>query len=52
MDHVAMEERRVLEPRQEAPEQSAATPSTQEGVLLNVVARGKTSVVLSEPGAA
>jgi hypothetical protein len=45
----ATEERRVPEPRQEAPEQSVATPSTQEGVLPDAVARGKTLMVLSEP---
>jgi hypothetical protein len=33
MDHVATEERRVPEPRQEAPEQAVATLSTQEGVV-------------------
>jgi hypothetical protein len=49
-EHVPPEERRVLEPRQEAPEQSAAMPSTQEGVLPNAAAQGKTPVVLSKPG--
>jgi hypothetical protein len=48
VDHTATEERRVPEPEQESPEQSAATPSTQEGVLPDAVARGKTPVVLSE----
>jgi hypothetical protein len=48
-EQVPLEERRVPEPEQEAPEQSAATPSTQEGVLPDAVARGKTPVVLSKP---
>jgi hypothetical protein len=38
-----------LQARQEAPEQSAATPSAQEVVLSNAVARGKTLMVLSRP---
>jgi hypothetical protein len=50
MDHAATEERRVPEPRHEAPEQVAATLSTQEGVLPDAAAQGKTMVVLSELG--
>jgi hypothetical protein len=50
VEHAATEERKVLEPRQETLEQSAATPSTPEGVLPDAVARGKTSMVLSKPG--
>jgi hypothetical protein len=49
VEHAVTEERRVLEPRQEAPEQSTATPSTREGVLPDAVARGKTLVVVSRP---
>jgi hypothetical protein len=46
VEHAATEERRVPEPRQETPEQFAANPSTQEGVIPDVVARGKTLMVL------
>jgi hypothetical protein len=49
VEHVAMEERQVPEPRQETPEQLAATLSTQEGVLPDAAARGKTLVVVSRP---
>jgi hypothetical protein len=49
VEHAAMEERRVPEPRQETPEQSTANPSTQEGVIPDAVARGKTLMVLSDP---
>jgi hypothetical protein len=49
VEHTATEERRVLEPRQEAPEQSIATPSTWEGVLPDAAAWGKTPVVVSRP---
>jgi hypothetical protein len=38
VEHAATEEKQVPEPRQEAPEQSAATPSTQEGVLPDATA--------------
>jgi hypothetical protein len=49
VEHVATEEKRVPEPRQEAPEQSTATPSTQEGVLPDAAVRGKTPVVVVRP---
>jgi hypothetical protein len=49
MDQAETKERRVPEPGHEAPEQSAATPSTQEGVLPDAAAQGKTPMVLSEP---
>jgi hypothetical protein len=49
VEHAAMEERRVLEPGQETPEQFVANPSTQEGVVPDAAARGKTPLVLSEP---
>jgi hypothetical protein len=49
VEHATLEERRVPEPRQEAPEQSVATPSTQEGVLPDAAARGKTPMVVARP---
>jgi hypothetical protein len=49
MEHAAMEEMRVPKPGQETPEQSTANPSTQEGVIPDATARGKTLMVLSEP---
>jgi hypothetical protein len=50
VEHAATEERRVLEPRQETLEQSAANLSTQEGVIPDAAAQRKTLMVLSEPG--
>jgi histidinol-phosphate/aromatic aminotransferase/cobyric acid decarboxylase-like protein len=41
VEQAAPEERRYPEPRQEALEQSIATPSTQEGGLPDAVAQGK-----------
>jgi hypothetical protein len=49
VEHSTLEERRVPKPRQEAPEQSVATPSTQEGVLPDAVAWGKTPMVVARP---
>jgi hypothetical protein len=49
VERAATEKRQVPEPRQETPEQSVATPSTQEGVLPDTTARGKTPMVVSRP---
>jgi hypothetical protein len=49
LEYASPEERRDPEPRQETPEQSIATPSTQEGGLPNATAWGKAPVVLSRP---
>jgi hypothetical protein len=49
VEHVALEERQVPKPRQEAPEQSVATPRTQEGGLLDATPQGKGLVVVSRP---
>jgi hypothetical protein len=49
VEQAAPEERQDPKPIQEAPEQSAATPSTQEGGLPNAAAWGKGPVVVSRP---
>jgi hypothetical protein len=49
VEHATPEERQVSEPGQGAPEQSGATPSTQEGDLSDAAARRKGLVVVSRP---
>jgi hypothetical protein len=49
IEYAALEEGQVPELPQGVPEQSGATPSTQEGGLPDAMARGKGPIMMSRP---